>query len=215
MLVRDVMRSNVVTVAPDTPLSEAARLMSEYRIRHLPVVAGDRLLGLISDRDLKASAASLAAGHRGTELEGLDRQLTAADLLRPILFTIPSMAPAEDAARLLAEHRIGSLPVVDGGRFIGIVTDTDLLACLARVVGGEGPSSRLEIVLPPQRPSLAEIVRVLEGVGAPVSSVIVASGRDGPTQVIVRLGTPDAGRAIGALGAAGYAARVASSGPSS
>jgi hypothetical protein len=48
-----------------------------------------------------------------------------------------------------------------------------------------------------------------------VSSVIVASGRDGPTQVIVRLGTPDAGRAIGALGAAGYAARVASSGPSS
>jgi acetoin utilization protein AcuB len=203
------MQSNVVTVAPDTPLSEAAQLMSQYRIRHLPVVAGDRLLGLISDRDLKASAASLAVGRQGTGCEGLDRRLTVADLLRPILFTVASMTPAEDAARLLAEHRIGSLPVVDGGRFVGIVTDTDLLACLARVVVGEGPSSRLEIVLPPQRPPLADIVRILESLGAPVSSVLVVSGRHGPIQVIVRLGTLDAGAAIGALRAAGYAARLA------
>jgi acetoin utilization protein AcuB len=208
MLVRDVMQPNVVTVAPEAPLSEAARLMSQHRIRHLPVVDGTRLLGLISDRDLKASAASLAMGRQGNALEASDPQLTAADLLRPSLFTVGSTTPAEDAAKLLAERRIGSLPVVDSGRFVGIVTDTDLLACFARVVGGSEPSTRLEIVLPPQRTSLVDIVRILESLGFRLWSVIVLSGREGLTQAIVRLGTLDAASAISALRAAGYAARV-------
>jgi hypothetical protein len=116
----------------------------------------------------------------------------------------------DDAGRGRGEASRGAPDrLAAGGRFVGIVTDTDLLACLARVVVGEGPSSRLEIVLPPQRPPLADIVRILESLGAPVSSVLVVSGRHGPIQVIVRLGTLDAGAAIGALRAAGYAARLA------
>jgi acetoin utilization protein AcuB len=208
MRVRDVMQSNVVTAAPETPLSEVARLMSQYRIRHLPVVAGTRLLGLISDRDLKASAVSLGMGRQGNALEAPDRQLTAADLLRATVFTIGSLAPAEDAARLLAEHRIGSLPVVDQGRFVGIVTDTDLLACFSRVVVGGEPSTRVEIVLPSPRSPLAEVVRILEDVGFRLRSVIVLSGGGGPAQAVVRVDALDAAAAVGALRAAGYAARL-------
>lgn len=207
MLVRDIMQSNVVTVAADTPLSTAASLMSECRIRHLPVVAGDRLLGLISDRDLKASAASLADGHRETDLGAPARLLTAADLVRPTVVTVGPMAPPEDAAKLLAEHRIGSLPVVDDGRFVGIVTDTDLLAFFARVVGGREPSSRLEIVFPPRGPSLVEIVQVLEKFGGRLVSLLVSSEPDRLTQLIVRATTPDTGPTVAALRAAGYTVR--------
>lgn len=206
MRVRDVMQANAVTAAPETPLSEAAGLMSRYRIRHLPVVAGTRLLGLISDRDLKASAVSRARGHERSRFEAPEPELTSADLLRPILFTIGSMAPAEDAARLLAEHRIGSLPVVDDGRFVGIVTDTDLLACFARVVGGSEPSTRVEIVLPSRRSSLAEIVRILEDLGFRLWSVSVLSGGGGPAQALVRIDALDAASAVDALRAAGYVA---------
>jgi acetoin utilization protein AcuB len=208
MLVRDVMQSNVVTAAPETLLSEVARLMSQYRIRHLPVVAGARLLGLISDRDLKASAASLGVGREGNELEAPHPQLTAADLLRPTLFMVGSLTPVEDAAKLLAEHRIGSLPVVDNGCFVGIVTDTDLLACFARVVGGSEPSTRIEIVLPSQRSTLAGVVQIIENLGFNLWSVIVLSGGDRPAQAIIRIGTLDAAPAIGALRAAGYVARL-------
>jgi acetoin utilization protein AcuB len=135
MLVRDVMQSNVVTVTADTLLSTAAGVMSQHRIRHLPVVDGDRLLGVISDRDLKASAASLAAGRRRIGREAPDPVLTAGDVLRPTTITVGSTAPVEDAAGLMATHRIGSLPVVDAERLVGLVTDTDLLACFAGAAG--------------------------------------------------------------------------------
>jgi acetoin utilization protein AcuB len=132
MLIRDVMQSNVVTVAVDIPLSTAAGLMSRHRIRHLPVVAGDRLLGIISDRDLKASAASLAADRRRMIPNGPEPSLTAGDLLRPGTVTVGPTAPVEHAASVMAEHRIGSLPVVADGRLVGLVTATDLLAYFGR-----------------------------------------------------------------------------------
>ena len=181
--------------------------MSQYRIRHLPVLVGDRLLGLISDRDLKASAASLAGGHRGTDPGASARQFAAADLVRPTVVTVGPMTPPEDAAKLLAEHRIGSLPVVDDGRFVGIVTATDLLAFFARVVGGIEPSSRLEIVFPPRGPALVEIVQALENFGGRLVSLLVSSGPDGLTQLIVRITTPDTGPTVAALRAAGYTIR--------
>jgi len=207
MLVRDLMQSNVVTAAADTPLSTAASLMSQFRIRHLPVVAGDRLLGLISDRDLKASVASLAVGHQRPDPGAPGRALTAGDLMRPTVVTVGSTTPPEDAARLLAEYRIGSLPVVDDGRFVGIVTDTDLLAFFARVVVGREPSARLEIVVPPRGPSLIEIIQVLENFGGRLVSLLVCSEPDRPNQLVVRLTTSDPGPMVAALRAADYTVR--------
>jgi len=137
MLVRDVMQSNVVTVACHAPVSEAAALMSRYRIRHLPVVSGARLVGLISDRDLKASAASLGVESRASRV-ATACEVTAGDLIRPGVVSVAPTATAEHAAELLAQHRIGSLPVVEGDELVGIVTATDLLALFARAArGGE------------------------------------------------------------------------------
>lgn len=206
MLVRDMMQSNPVTVSPETPISSIGDLMSQHRIRHLPVVAGERLLGLISDRDLKASAASVAVARRGKKRDEPSAAiLTARDLSRATIFTVAPGTPVEDAARLLAEHRIGSLPVLDGDRFVGIVTDTDVLACFARLVGGPTASRRLEVVIPSAGPSLAEVVKLLEHAGGRVVSLIVGSGPRGQVRLVVRVVASDCADAMDALRAAGCA----------
>ena len=121
LMVRDVMTRGLVTIAPDTSCDEARTLMDVHGIRHLPVVAGGRLVGMVSDRDLR-SAASV-----GPRLEAV-RIMT----LDPV--TVTTETRVEHAARLMLAARFGSLPVVDGGALAGIVTYTDLLRALVQVI---------------------------------------------------------------------------------
>jgi acetoin utilization protein AcuB len=122
MFVRQIMTRRVVTVSPDTTLAEARRLLDEHRFRHLPVLVNGRLVGIISDRDLRS-----AAGANG-------RQTAVGGLMTPKPFTVSSDTRVEEAARLMLDCRIGGLPVVDGHELVGIVTGDDLLRALVVVV---------------------------------------------------------------------------------
>jgi acetoin utilization protein AcuB len=120
MMVRDVMTRRLVTIGPETSCREARRLMDEHRIRHLPVVAGGRLIGMVSDRDVR-SAASGASGS------------VARRIMTPDPVTVTSRTRIEHAARVMLDARFGSLPVVDT-TLVGIVTSTDLLRAFVRVL---------------------------------------------------------------------------------
>ena len=119
MMVRDVMTRRLVTIGPDTASHDARRLMDEHRIRHLPVVAGGRLLGMVSDRDVRS-----AAGSPG---------MVAGQIMTPDPVTVTSDTRIEHAARIMLDARFGSLPVVDG-TLIGLVTSTDLLHAFVQVL---------------------------------------------------------------------------------
>lgn len=120
MMVRDVMRRRLVVIGPETPCEKARLLMDEHRIRHLPVVAAGRLIGMVSDRDLR-SAVREAPG------------TVARRIMTPDPLTVTSQTRVEHAARLMLDARVGSLPVVDGD-LVGIVTYTDLLRALVEVL---------------------------------------------------------------------------------
>jgi acetoin utilization protein AcuB len=121
MTVGDVMTSRLVTIGPETPCQEARRLMDHHRIRHLPVVAGGRLVGVVSDRDVR----SAASGSPGT---------VAGRIMTPDPVTVTSGTRIEHAARLMLDARFGSLPVVVDASLVGIVTSTDLLRAFVRVL---------------------------------------------------------------------------------
>lgn len=135
MLVRDVMQTNVVTVTPKTTLPEALRLVQQRRIRHLPVVEKGELIGIISDRDLKRAMAPSATTLEVPELNFLLDQLSAAEIMTRTVITIAPTVPVEEAARLMVKEKISALPVTEGIRLIGIVTETDVLELLVRVMG--------------------------------------------------------------------------------
>jgi len=140
-LVEDLMTSQPVTLAPDDPVVDALGLLERYAFRHLPVEADNRLVGIVSDRDL-LWAMALPRGPRAPG-HGPRRARTVAELLRAEVRTVGPDTPARAAVGLLLEHEIGALPVVtEARRLVGIVTATDFLRLYGNEQGwaaGQGP----------------------------------------------------------------------------
>jgi acetoin utilization protein AcuB len=133
MRVRDVMKSAVLTVTASTPVAEARQLMERERIRHLPVMDGPRLVGIVTDRDIRLNLPSPATSLSVWEVNALLLKLTVGDIMTTAVATIRPESGVEVAAELMVTHRFGALPVTEDGHLVGIVTETDLLRALIRL----------------------------------------------------------------------------------
>jgi len=205
MLVKNRMTADPVAVAPSDSLARALQLTREHRIRHLPVVEGGELVGILSDRDIRLAMPSpltVADEDRAAFLE----RTTVAEMMTRDVITAGPYDTVEDAARELCRHRIGSLPVVDAhGRLLGMVTETDILHAFAEVLAAGGSSSRLEISLSDRPGELARALHIVgEELGLNITSMMVLpAGKDGRKTAIVHVATIDPREAIEALEAAG------------
>jgi len=131
MVVRDLMTPNPITVGPDTPVFDARKLMLEARIRHVLVVGEERLVGIVTDRDIRLNLPSPATSLSVWEINYLVGRLTVGEVMSRTVLTVDPNRDVRSAARILIDHKIGALPVLDGATLVGIVTDTDLLRALA------------------------------------------------------------------------------------
>jgi acetoin utilization protein AcuB len=213
MLVKDIMQSNLVTVTPLASLSEAMRLVGQRGIRHLPVVDGTRLVGILSDRDLKRAMASPATSLARAELNYLLDKLTVAEIMTRAVTTIGPGFAVEDAARIMVTQKISALPVTDGNRLVGLITETDVLDLFVRALGADEASSRLEVLLPDSPAALGALVKAVETVGTPICSIVTLRGRSDVREAIMRIATINPAPAIAALAAAGYSVREGSRTP--
>jgi acetoin utilization protein AcuB len=131
MHVRDLMTRSLITAGPATSVTEAKALMVKERIRHLLVTDGGKLVGLITDRDIRLNLASPATSLSVWELNYLLARLTLGDVMTKSLIVVDPERDAGEAARIMLEHRIGALPVLDGTRLVGILTETDIVRAFA------------------------------------------------------------------------------------
>jgi acetoin utilization protein AcuB len=205
MLVSDIMRRDLLTVEPDTPLAEALRLMRRRGIRHLPVTDGGTLVGIISDRDLKRAlpldADAFAAPPAELGALPVKRLMT-----RAVITTGPAIS-VEEAGRVMVTKKISALPVTEAGRLVGIITETDVIALLVRALGVSEPSSRLEVSFTAGGGTLAGIVRTIEETGVVITSIVTLATGPQSRAAILRVATIDPRRAVAALDAKGYAVR--------
>ena len=129
--VRDIMPDQMVTISESDTLSTVEDIMTLGHVRHMPVVHGGKLVGVVSERDLlRASLSNLSgfdAGQRRAFLHGVE---IARVMSAPPIVIGPEASVAE-AARVMAERKIGCLPVVEGEELLGIITETDVLRCFA------------------------------------------------------------------------------------
>lgn len=131
MNVRDIMTTDVVTLERNEPVGKADALRKEKRIRHFPVVDSEgRLVGVLSHRDFFRSALAAALGYGERGYQGVVKTLPVKELMTDSVVSVAPDAPVAEAARLMAEKKIGCLPVVDGDLLVGIVTQSDLLRLL-------------------------------------------------------------------------------------
>jgi len=127
MRVEDLMSRTVISAPTATPVVEARALMLRERIRHLLVVSEGRLEGIVTDRDIRLNLPSPATSLSVWELNHLLARLTVADVMTKSVIVIDPARDAREAARIMIDHKIGALPVLDGERLVGIITETDLL----------------------------------------------------------------------------------------
>ncbi len=164
MLIQDIMHAPVTTIGPETSLAAAYRTMKKQGIRHLPVVSEGALVGIVTDRDLR-----FLTRHLETTLSADD---PVAGVMTAHPLTAGPLDPVEEAARLMREHKIGCLPVLDGARLVGMVTVTDLLDALVRLTGVGKPSSRLAVRLDDRPGRLADLTARIAEQGIDVRSAL-------------------------------------------
>jgi len=136
MKVQDIMTTPALTVGLDMPVLEARQVMERQRIRHLPVTDGGRLMGIVTDRDIRLNLPSPATSLSVWEVNYLIARLTVGSVMRQAVITVDPQRDAAEAARIMLDHKIGALPVVDGGVVVGIVTETDMLRAFATMATG-------------------------------------------------------------------------------
>lgn len=137
MQVGEWMRHEVQTISQDEDLLKAWRLMMVYRVRHLPVVDGDgALVGIISDRDIKKHALPEESGRTILARQQHMEQLPVSQVMVRKVITVPRDLPMEAAAQIMIDHRFDSLPVMEEGALVGILTSTDFLKYVVRNATG-------------------------------------------------------------------------------
>lgn len=206
LLVRDSMTREVLTVGPETTAAEALALCRGARIRHMPVLEGGRLVGIVSDRDLRSATPALGDPDRAQALE----RIRVADEMAKEVATVRPEDPIEEAAIEMYERKIGCLPVVEGDDLVGIVTSSDVMRAFVRLVGAHEPGSRVEVALSRRPGAFAGVAGILQNAGVNIVSVLASSeGEDeaGERVAVFRIDTIDPRRVVEGLEAAGYAVR--------
>jgi acetoin utilization protein AcuB len=182
MLVRDIMSSPAVCIPPAMTLQDAFRILCDEGIRHLPVVEEGSLVGVVSDRDLRLATSVLARSPLSPTSpvsKVMSREPMTADVSDPV----------EDVAFRMRERKIGCLPVMDGGRVIGIVTGLDLLDALLRMTGVDKPSGRLEVRLPDHPGELSRLAAFLSHRDLNVHSILSYPEPPDSTRAVLRIGS--------------------------
>ena len=167
MLVKDRMTPQpLIVVTPDTPVTDAQRLMQEHNIRHLPVVTDHHnLVGLLTRetmlRTIPWSAVSLSA----LETQYILSKIQVGKVMIRDVITITEDMAVEEAARVMVDHKVGCLPVLREGALVGIITDMDLLSTTMEMLGARRPGLRLSVMVPYRVGEIARLSAAIAGIG--------------------------------------------------
>ncbi|MBE0467851.1 MAG: CBS domain-containing protein [Candidatus Desulforudis sp.] len=204
MFVRDCMTNNPITITPDTPIFQALEIMARRKVRHLPVVQGTRLTGLVTERGLLQVSPSPATTLSMHELNYVLAKVTVREALVKDPISVPPDLPIEEAAKIMREHKIGSLLVVDDGTLAGIVTQTDMVEALARLFGLGKAGTRLVIDTKDRIGVLADITQFFKERGINIISVVCMRRDEERFHLVFRLSLGDAGPLVSEIENMGF-----------
>lgn len=198
MLVGERMTRNPVTITEDTSIDDALHMMRERKVRRLPVLdPSGKMVGIVSDRDLLHAAPSPATSLSVYELHYLLAKLTVKRVMSSPVITVTASTPLEEAARIMADNKIGGLPVTDDGKLVGIITETDIFKILLELLGARTAGVRVTVAVQEAKGVLARITRALADEGANIVSVATYGGPNaGEPRLMFKLSdvTPEATR---------------------
>ena len=166
MLVKEIMSPHPVVAEPDMPVTRAERLMKENNIRHLPVIREGRgLVGLLTRETLSRALPSEMSTLTIWELNYQLSRIKIRDVMVKKVISTTEDTTVEQAARIMIDHKIGSLPVMRDGELVGIITDIDLLQALTDLMGWRQPGVRVTVQVPDEKGRLAKVATAIADAG--------------------------------------------------
>jgi len=188
MFVSDWMTKKVFTISPDDSLIDAASLLKEKKIKHLPVLKDERIVGILSDRDIKEHYPSKSTSLDIFEIHYLFAKAKVRDVVKTKVITTTPDTPIEVAAILMNDHNIGCLPVIEKDRLVGIISDRDIFKSLVDIMGARHTGHRVYVTLEDRAGSIKEVVDVIRKYGFRLQSVLTsyAGVKEGLRKVVIR-----------------------------
>jgi acetoin utilization protein AcuB len=166
MLVRERMSQEPVTITPDVSVTDALRLMRERKVRRLPVLdSHGKLVGIVSDQDLLYASPSPVSSLSVWEMNYLLARLKVEEVMTRKVITVTEDTPLEEAARIMADNKIGGLPVMRDDKLVGIVTETDLFKIFLELLGARQSGVRVTALISGAKGTLAKITNAVFGAG--------------------------------------------------
>jgi acetoin utilization protein AcuB len=188
MYVSDWMTKKVFTVDLDDYLSDAITLMKEKGVKHLPVVKGGKLKGIISDRDIKEYTPSKATCLDVYELHYLLAKTKIKELMTSKVITTAPDTPVEEAAMVLLDRNIDCLPVLDGGSLVGIISDRDIFHALVDITGVRHGGHRICVTIEDRPGTIREVADIIRKHGFHLHGILSSyeGVREGFRKVVIR-----------------------------
>lgn len=190
MKVKDRMTKEVKTVQLDTSVAEAFRMMKENNIRRLPVLEKSKLMGIITLTDLNQAAPSTATTLSIHELNYLLAKTKIKDILpkKQKVITVSPENYIETAAKIMRQNKVSGLPVLDEGKLVGIVTETDIFDALIDILGVKKAHSRIDLYVRERPGTLAEITAIIANSGINIlNTVVYYEDKKDKYRIILRL----------------------------
>ena len=184
MLIGERMSRPVLSIPPDMPIHDVRNMFKQENIRRAPVVKKGKMIGIVSDQDIINASPSMATSLSVWELTYLLSKIQAKDVITKDVLTIDEDTPIEQAARLMADNKIGGLPVMRDDRVVGMITETDLFKVFLELMGARDPGVRVTALVDNKPGVLQKITGAISEAGGNFLSLGIFTGEDVSTNIL-------------------------------
>jgi acetoin utilization protein AcuB len=184
MFVGERMSRPVIAVSPEESINEVLAMFRSEHIRRAPVMKDGKLVGIVSERDLLNASASSATTLSVWELNYLISKVKVKDVMTRKVITVDKDTPIEEAARIMADKKIGGLPVMSSGTVVGMITETDLFKILLELMGARQKATRVTATVPDRPGELAKVSGAVSANGGDFISFGIFAGPDAESRVL-------------------------------
>jgi acetoin utilization protein AcuB len=184
MFVGERMSRPVITVSPDMPITDALIMLRKEHIRRAPVMKEGKLVGIVSEKDLLNASPSSATTLSVWEMNYLISKVKVKNVMTKKVITVSRDTTIEEAARIMADKKIGGMPVVDSDRVVGMITETDLFKVFLELMGARDKGIRVTAAIEDKPGELAKITKAIADAGGNFVSFGFFSGEDASTKVL-------------------------------
>jgi acetoin utilization protein AcuB len=204
MYVQQFMTSRVITVSPSENILNAMNIMKTKRINRLPVVKNGKLVGLVTDGDLRAASPSPVTTLSRFEMNELLSKVSIKDVAVKKVVTCTPHTMIEDAALLMREHKIGALPVMEGDKLVGIITENNIMDAFLDIMGARSPGKRIVVEVQDEMGIISEVSSIIRLFEVDITSLAVYHLPNNMAQILCRLDGEGTEEAVKALIEKGY-----------